>query len=101
MPYFSVHLQFLKNRSNVYPQWYCPFAFIPPILFESQEHAPLIFVGLECVELSLWGVIHFVGVAIFLLVHVTTREEIPGEAFVDTDVDVSTALDDVFVTVFL
>lgn len=45
------------------------------------------------------GVIHFVGVAIFSLVHVTTRKEIPGEACVDTDV--STALDDGFVTVFL
>lgn len=45
------------------------------------------------------GVIQFVGVAIFSLVHVTTRKEIPGEACVDTDV--STALDDGFVTVFL
>lgn len=36
--------------------------------------------------------IHFVGVTLFSLGHITIREEIPAEAFVDTDVSI--ALDD-------
>lgn len=50
------------------------------------------------IVLLVW-VNHFVGVVMFSLVHLTTREEIPAEAFVDSDV--CFALDDSLFTVFL